>query len=71
MARLYQENPHVWLLLEVLERNPNGRAEKLKLLKAAASKDELYDFLMEQDDWTWKKEYIFVYSNPEKQCDIL
>lgn len=72
MAQVYQENPGVWLLLEVLERNPNnGRAEKLCLLKAAAQKEALYDFLLEQEDWNWHKEYVFVYSDPDKQCEIV
>lgn len=71
MAQLYQENPGVWLLLEVLERNAAGRAEKLRLLKAAPQKDALYDFLLEQEDWNWHKEYVFVYSDPDKQCEIV
>lgn len=71
MAQLYQHNPGVWLLLEVLERNAAGRAEKLRLLQSAADKDALYEFLLEQDDWNWSKEYVFVFSDPDKQCEIL
>ena len=71
MAQLYQENPRVWLLLEVLARNRNGRATRLKLLKQAPAKDELHDYLLEHKDWDWDKEYIIVFSDPDKLCDIV
>ncbi|MBK8920922.1 MAG: hypothetical protein IPM81_05355 [Saprospirales bacterium] len=71
MAQLYQENPGVWLLLEVRARNPNGRATRLKLLKQAKNKDDLYDFLMEQENWDLSKDYVFVFSDPGKQCEII
>lgn len=71
MAQLYQEKPGVWLLLEVLERDTHGRAKKLKLLQFAKEKDRLHDYLMEQKDWNWGKDYIFVFSNPDVQCDLL
>ena len=70
MAQLYQENPGAWLLLDVLERNAAGRAEKLRLLKAAPTKAELYDFLMEQEEWSLEHDYVFVFSDPDKQCEI-
>lgn len=70
MMQLYQENPGVWLLLEVLERGPGGRATRLKLLKQAKNKEELYDFLMEQENWNLNNDYVFVLADPEKQCDI-
>ncbi len=71
MAQLYQEKPGVWLLLEVLERDQRGRANKLALLRESPNKDDLYDFLLEQQQWDWSKEYIFVFSDPDKQCEIL
>lgn len=71
MAQLYREKPGVWLLLEVLERDQRGRASKLALLKESPNKDELYDYLLEQQQWDWNTEYIFVFSDPDKQCEIL
>ncbi len=71
MAQLYNAKPDEWLLLEILETNEQGRAEKLKLLKSAKDKDDLYDFLMDEvEDWTWDKNYIFVYSDPGKECEL-
>lgn len=69
MMRLYNEMPQEWLLLEVLEYDKKGRANKLRLLQHAKDKEQLYDFLMENsEDWNWNKNYIFVYSDPDKQC---
>jgi hypothetical protein len=71
MAHLYQEHPNEWLLLEVLATNEAGRAERLKLLKHSKDKNDLYDFLMDEvKDWSWKRNFIFVYSNPEKECEL-
>jgi hypothetical protein len=71
MAQLYNKKPNEWLLLEILETNETGRAERLKLLKSAKNKEDLYDFLMDElEDWDWSQNYIFVYSDPEKQCDL-
>ena len=72
LARLYQQLPGYWLLLEVLEESDNGRPEKLKLLKYSKDKQELHEFLMDEDEnWSWDKKYIFVYANPDKECDLL
>ncbi|MCB0587703.1 MAG: hypothetical protein KDD06_20595 [Phaeodactylibacter sp.] len=71
MGWLYSQNPYVWLLLEVLEYNEAGQAKRLRLLKASKDKNELYDFLMEEDeDWGWDKNYIFVYADPDKECQL-
>ncbi len=71
MAQLYREMPGVWLLLEVLEQNELGTPQRLKLLAYSPDKEDLYDYLMDQDDnWNWNKKYIFVYSDPEKECPL-
>ncbi len=72
MAQLYTANPNMWLLMEILEYNQHGRAQRLKLLKSAKNKEVLYDYLMDEvEDWDWEKNYIFVYSDPEKQCELM
>ncbi|TNE55290.1 MAG: hypothetical protein EP344_13420 [Bacteroidetes bacterium] len=72
MAMLYDARPNQWLLLEVLERTESGRAKKLNLLKTAKDKEDLYTYLMDEiEDWDWSRDFIFVYSDPEKQCDLL
>ncbi len=71
VAALYEDNPGYWLLLDVLETAPNGRASKFRLLAKSKDKEELYDYLFEDDDWDWNKKYIFVYSDPGKQCDLI
>ncbi len=70
-AGLYEQNPEFWLLLDVLEVGPNGRASKFKLLAKSEDKEDLYDYLMEDDEWNWDKKYIFVFSDPDKQCDLI
>ena len=72
MAKLISSKPNVWFLLEVLETNESGRAERMKLLKFDKNKDRLYDFLMDDlEDWSWNKKIIFVFSDPSKKCDLL
>jgi len=71
MAEVYAAVPEKWLLLEVLERDENGRAQKLKLIRYAATKEELQDYLInEAEDWDWNTNYIFVYSDPNQQCEL-
>ncbi len=71
MTNLYNERPNVWLLLEVVKYNEFGKAQRLKLLKTSKDKNELYDYLMDEDDeWDWNKNYIFVYSDPDKYCEL-
>ncbi|MBK7407901.1 MAG: hypothetical protein IPL49_08575 [Saprospirales bacterium] len=71
MAQLYQKHPNEWLLLEVLATNKSGRAERLRLVKYAKNKNDLYDYLMDEvQDWDWSKNFIFVYSDPDKECDL-
>ncbi len=71
MAQLYNAKANEWLLMEIVERNELGRAEKLRLIKSAKDKDELYDYLMEDmEDWEWSNDFIFVYSDPDKHCEI-
>ena len=72
MAQLYQKHPNEWLLLEILETNKAGRAERLRLLNYSKNKDDLYDFLMDEvQDWDWSRNFIFVYSDPEKECELI
>ncbi|MCB0650980.1 MAG: hypothetical protein KDC85_06870 [Saprospiraceae bacterium] len=71
VAQMYEDNPGVWLLLDVLETGPNGRASKFRLLAQAKDKNDLYDILMEDEAWSWDKKYIFVYSDPDKHCDLI
>ncbi len=70
VAELYNTYPEQWLLLEVLETGPSGRASKFKLLTHSEHKDALYDFLMEDENWDWSKKYIMVYADPNYQCEI-
>ena len=73
VSQLYQENPGTWLLLDVLTTDKNGRAATFKLLAKSTNKEDLYDFLMdnEEEDWSWDKKYIFVFADPDKQCDLI
>jgi len=70
VADLYNDTLGEWLLLEVLKFGPNGKAELFKLLMHAAEKEQLHDYMMDDEDWSWDKKYILVFADPEKTCDI-
>ncbi len=69
VARLYNEKMGHWLLLEVLEKDANGKAKKFKLVAWDKDKDKLYE-LMDDDDWDWDKQYIFVFADPNSLCEL-
>lgn len=72
MAELYQALSEHWFLLEVLQKSAGGRPEKLRLVRFARDKQELLDYLMDVDEkWSWDKNYIFVYADPGKECDLV
>ena len=59
-------------MLEVLKESDNGRPEKFKLLKYSKDKQELHEFMMDEDEnWSWDKKYIFVHADPDKECDLV
>jgi hypothetical protein len=70
MARLYAKKPGEWLLVQVLERDVNGKAQKLKLLHHAKEKENLREFLLDKEDWTLNSDIVFVYSDPDKICEL-
>ncbi len=69
VAHLYNDKTGHWLLLEVVRMGPNGKAEEFKLIAYDKDKARLYD-LMEDDDWDWDKQYIFVFADPDSLCEI-
>ena len=71
MGQLYATLPGEWLLLEVLERDSYGKALRLKLLHHAKEKEILREFLLEKQDWNLSSDIRFVYSDPDKMCDLL
>lgn len=70
ISRLYLEKAGEWLLLEILETDPHGNPIQLKLLKHSENKDELHDFMMEHDEWTWERQFLIVLADPNKPCTI-
>ena len=69
VAKLYNDKIGNWLLLEVTKKDKNGRAEKFKLIAFSKIKEELHA-LMEEDNWDWDKNYIFVFADPNNLCEI-
>ncbi len=67
ISKLYDEIPHVWLLLEVVAFDKTGKVGKMKLLSYSKNKDDLYDLLMEDESWDLDKKHIFVYTDPDEQ----
>ncbi len=70
VARLYNDKPGEWLLLDVLKTGSNGRAELFKLLAHSNDKENLYAYIMEDENWNWDKKYIFVFADPDNLCEI-
>jgi len=69
VARLYNDLTGQWLLLELIEVDVKGKAEKFKLVANHLDKDELYK-LMDSDKWDWDKKYLFVFADPNNLCEI-
>jgi hypothetical protein len=70
IAEIYNEKAGEWLLLEILETDTKNNPVKLKLLKHSPYKDELHEYLLEQDQWDWNKKYLIVLADPSKPCTI-
>ena len=69
VARLYNDKMGNWLLLEVIKKGENGKAEEFKLIAYDKEKANLYE-LMDKDDWDWDKKYIFVFADPDTLCEF-
>ncbi len=69
VARLYNDLTGQWLLLEVIEVDKNGKAEKFILRANDEDKEQLYK-LMDSDEWDWDKKYLFVFADPNNLCEI-
>ncbi|RMG68516.1 MAG: hypothetical protein D6715_02075 [Calditrichaeota bacterium] len=70
IPELYQRLAGQWLLFEILETNANQTPVRLRLLKNSSNKDDLYEFLMEDDQWNWDRQYLIVYADPSRPCTI-
>ena len=70
VAKLYNDKPHEWLLLEVLKTSENNRAELFKLLANSKNKEDLREYVMEDKNWNSTRKYILVYADPEKVCKV-
>lgn len=70
VAQLYLEKAGQWLLLEVLETDARNEPTRLKLLAYAPNKDQLHDYMLEDEDWNWDRKYLMVLADPNKPCTI-
>ena len=70
VARLYSEKLGEWLLIEVIKMGKNGKAELFKLLKHSEDKDQLHEYLLDDEKWNWDKKYIIIFADPEKVCEL-
>ena len=68
VAKLYGELPREWLLLDVLKKGENGKAEEFQLIAHSPNKDDLYEIVMEDEND--KRNLIFVFADPEGLCEI-
>ncbi len=64
-----QKYPDEWILVEVLEEGKNNSVKKAKLLKHSKTKEEIDEFMMKYDGYTYtffsgpkpKKGYAFCF----------
>lgn len=69
---MYTDLEHQWLLIEVIERDKNGTATEIRLAYFSKEKDDVHEHLMEEEDnWDWGKNYLVVYADPKKQCELI
>ncbi len=67
---LYSAFPGQWFLLRVLERDKeSGKGTKFQLIRKDPDKEKLYE-LLEEEDWDWEGEYMFVYADPDAACKV-
>ncbi|MCP4457530.1 MAG: hypothetical protein GY816_05810 [Cytophagales bacterium] len=69
VAHLYNEFEGEWLLLDLLQRSKDGKAEEFVLIAHSKEKDELYDFVMEEGGEI-DGNFIFVFAHPNGICEI-
>jgi len=69
---MYNDLEHLWLLIEVISRDENGTATEIRLAYFAKEKDDVYEFLMEEEEnWDWTRSYMVVYADPKKECELI
>ncbi|NJN42019.1 MAG: hypothetical protein HC811_07175 [Flammeovirgaceae bacterium] len=66
---LHKERKHEWFLLDIVERNENGKVNKVMIVKHSPSKDDLRDYILELSD-SGEKQYIFFFSDPDNKCEL-
>ena len=69
VAQLYSELKGEWLLLDVLQRGKNGKAEEFVLIAHSKEKDDLYEFIMEEGGEI-DGNFIFVFADPDGVCEV-
>jgi hypothetical protein len=69
---MYNDLEHHWLLIEVIGRDENGTATEIRLAHFAKEKDDVHEFLMEEEEnWDWCKNYLVIYADPKKECELI
>jgi|GEM_PF-83268 len=72
IVNMYTDLDGHWLLIEVIERDEKGTATEIRLAHFAKEKDDVHEFLMdEEESWDWTKNYLVVYADPKKQCELI
>lgn len=69
VAQLYGDLEGEWLLLDVLQRRQDGKAEEFVLMAHSKDKDDLYDFIMEEAG-EMDGNFIFVFADPNEVCEV-
>ncbi len=68
---MYLEEAGKWVLLEILGYDARGQANLVRVVELKEDKDDLLDYLMENDgEWDWSKKFVIVRADP-KLCTLL
>ncbi len=68
---MYLQEAGKWVLLEILETDVRGQANRVRVVKLSQQKDDLLDYMMEHDEeWDWQKRFVIVRADPNL-CTLL
>ena len=70
MSDVYKDFSNQWLLFEVLSTNRENRPVSFNLLLGSYEKDDLHEYIMENEIGNKETRLIILYADPDKPCEI-
>ncbi len=69
LGEFYQKIRGQWVLLEIVENDQRNKPVRFRVLAVHENKKKLYDYLLEDEKWDWKRHYVIVLADPDN-CTI-